>query len=72
MGLATEFQKILTLIETLEGVTLPDRVKLRICNAYERSSEKALVLAWYQIADPVRTNRTLIRHAERGANEFLP
>ena len=71
MGLADEFQKVLGIIEELESVTIPDRVKRRIANAYERSSEKALVLAWYEIVDYTRTNRTLIRHAERGANEHL-
>lgn len=55
----------------MEGTTIPPRVRQRICNAYERSSEKALVLAWYEITEPLQTNRTLIRHAERGAAEFL-
>ena len=71
MGLADEFQKILDVIEGMEGVTIPERVRQRIANAYERSSEKALVLAWYDISDVTRCNRTLIRHAERGAAEFL-
>jgi hypothetical protein len=72
VGLADDFQKILGIIEELEAVTIPPRVKQRIGNAYERSSEKALVLAWYEIAEPTRTNRTLLRHAQRGAEEFIP
>ena len=72
MGLADDFQKVLTIIETMEGATIPPRVKQRIANAYERAGEKAIVLAWYEIVDVTRCNRTLLRHAERGAAEFLP
>lgn len=74
MSLGQEFTAILALCEQLEGVTLPPRIKLRIAHAFERAVEKVLTLKWNDadMTDSVRLNRALLRHAERGARDFLP
>lgn len=73
MELVADFERILSLVEELEGVTLAPRVKRRIANAWERSIEKCCVLTWYELTeDDERLRRTLRRHAERGARDFVP
>lgn len=79
MDLAPDFERIIALCEELEEATpLPVRLKRRIANAYSMAVGKAAVLGWYAKEDPdllednVRFQRTLMRHAERGAREFIP
>lgn len=74
MSLVDDFRNVVELAAALENTTIPDRVTSRLANAYSRAIEKALVLTWYDVAamDAERTNRTLFRHAERGAREFVP
>lgn len=72
MSVTTDFEIVLDLCCTEEAIPmLPPRLKRRIANAYTRAVEKAIVLAWYEIPDSSRTDRTLYRHAERGAREFV-
>lgn len=78
MDLAPDFEQVIALCEELEDATpLPVRLKRRIANAYSMATGKALVLGWYAktdtelIADNDRVRRTLIRHAERGARDFV-
>lgn len=79
MDLVGDFERIITLCEELEDATpLPARLKRRIANAYSMATGKAVVLGWYAkedpelLADNETLRRTLIRHAERGAREFVP
>lgn len=73
MELVADFERILSLVEELEGVTLAPRVKRRIANAYEQAMGKAFVMQWYELTDDEeRVRRTLRRHAERGARDFVP
>lgn len=79
MDLVADFERIITLCEELEDATpLPARLKRRIANAYSMATGKAVVLGWYakedpeSITDDLPFRRTLIRHAERGAREFVP
>ena len=78
MDLVEDFERIITLCEELEEATpLPARLKRRIANAYNVATGKAMVLGWYAkmdpeaIADNDRVRRTLMRHAERGARDFV-
>ena len=78
MDLVADFERIITLCEELEDATpLPKRLKRRIANAYERATGKAMVLGWYAKEDPDLivddggVRRTLMRHAERGARDFV-
>lgn len=73
MELVADFERILELVEELEAITIAPRVKRRIANAYERAIEKVFVLQWYELTgDEERVRRTLQRHAERGARDFVP
>lgn len=79
MDLAPDFERIITLCEELEQATpLTARLKRRIANAYSMATGKAVVLGWYAKEDPdliiddMPFRRTLLRHAERGAREFVP
>lgn len=78
MELVGDFERVLALVEELESTTIPPRVKRRIANAYDQATGKALVLGWYAKEDPTlitddeRIKRTLRRHAERGARDFVP
>lgn len=79
MDLAPDFERIIALCEELEDATpLPVRLKRRIANAYSMATGKAVVLGWYAKSDPEAIvddgafRRTLLRHAERGAREFVP
>lgn len=71
-SLGADFERVIDLCAELENATVPLRVKQRIAAAYTHAVEKAIVLAWYEVTDMERVNRTLFRHAERGAREFLP
>jgi len=78
VDLAPDFERIISLCEELEEATpLPKRLKRRIANAYSMAVGKAAVLGWYAKEDPdllednVRFKRTLMRHAERGAREYI-
>lgn len=78
MDLVEDFEHIITLCEELEEATpLPARLKRRIANAYNIATGKAVVLGWYAKSDPElladneTVRRTLMRHAERGAREFV-
>lgn len=79
MDLVADFERIITLCEELEETTpLPTSLKRRIANAYNQAVGKAVVLGWYAKTDPElladneTIRRTLRRHAERGAREFVP
>jgi hypothetical protein len=78
MDLVTDFEGIIGLCEKLETASpLPARLKRRIANAYSQAVGKAVVLGWYAktepelIADDVPFRTTLLRHAERGARDFV-
>ena len=79
MDLVTDFESIIGLCEQLEAAgAIAPRLKRRIANAYDRAVGKAVVLGWYAKTDPdtitddVPFRTTLLRHAERGAREFVP
>lgn len=78
MDLTGDFEKVLALIEELEDTPIPPRLKRRIANAYSMATGKAVVLGWYAKTDPetitdeTAFRRTLLRHAERGARDFIP
>jgi hypothetical protein len=77
MDLSGDFEVIIELCETLEGTTIPVRLKRRIAKAYDRAVGKAIVLGWAARTDPKdiiddgAIRNTLLRHAERGARDFL-
>jgi hypothetical protein len=78
VDLVGDFERIIALCEELEDATpLPPRLKRRIANAYERATGKAVTLGWYAKSDPEQMTdetgfrRTLMRHAERGARDFV-
>lgn len=79
MDLSRDFERIITLCEDLEDATpLPLRLKRRIAKAYDFATGKALALGWSAKTDPEtimddeHVRRTLMRHAERGARDFVP
>lgn len=72
MGLVEDFASVIDLAASLEGATIAPRVKQRICRAYDRAIEKALCISWDGKGDPAYINRSLFRHAERGARDFVP
>lgn len=77
MELVADFERILALVESLESTTIPPRVKRRIANAYDQAIGKAMALGWGAKTDPTlimeddRIHQTLLRHAERGARDFV-
>lgn len=77
MELVADFERILALVESLEATTIPPRVKRRIANAYDQAVGKAMALGWGAKTDPAliveddRIHQTLLRHAERGARDFI-
>jgi len=73
MGSAVaDFERILDLCAALEGTTLSPRLKARICHAYDRAIGKALAMVWDTVPDEAYIYRSLFRHAERGARDFVP
>ncbi len=67
------FQKILTMCEELEARPIPPRLRQRICSAFDYAIEKALAINFsYHAPDDAYVNRSIFRHAERGAREFVP
>ena len=78
MDLVADFERIITLCEELEDLRVAPRLKRRIANAYNQAVGKATVIGWYAKSDPEgfpddrAMRNTLIRHAERGAREFVP
>lgn len=72
MGLVADFETVIRVGEELEGHVLPDRLRRRIANAYERAIEKALGIAWQELLHTAQTDVTLFRHAERGIRDFVP
>jgi len=76
MDLVGDFEQIITLCEELEDIPISKRVKRRIANAYDRAVGKAVAIGWNAKTDPeVMDERpfryTLMRHAERGARDFV-
>lgn len=78
MDLSGDFESIITLCETLEGSQpLPARLRQRIAKAYDRAIGKALAIGWSSKADPNlivddgMIRFTLLRHADRGARDFV-
>lgn len=69
---ALYFAPIVDLCAELEQTTIPPRVKERLCRAFDRAIGKALCMSWDTIPDDAYINRSLVRHAERGARDFLP
>lgn len=67
-----DFEKILDLCAGLEGTTIPPRLRTRICRAYDRAIHKALAMSWDEMPDNAYIYRSLFRHAERGARDFIP
>lgn len=67
-----DFARIIRLCAEMEGLTLPDRLIRRIARAYDRAIEKALCISWDGASDNAYINRSLFRHAERGARDYLP
>jgi formate dehydrogenase maturation protein FdhE len=68
-----DFSHIVALCAELEGATIPPRVATRLANAFSRATEKLCVLAWHDhMDDAIRVNNTILRHAERGARDFVP
>jgi len=72
VGLVEDFAIVVDLAASLEGTTVAPRVKTRICRAYDRAIEKALCISWDGKHDSAYINRSLFRHAERGARDYLP
>jgi hypothetical protein len=79
MDLTGDFEQIIALCEELEQAPpMGQRVKRRIANAYTHAVGKACVLGWYaktepeRITDDAKFRNTVMRHAERGARNFIP
>jgi len=79
VDLTGDFERIIALCESLESAPpIPHRLRRRIANAYDQATGKAMVLGWYAKEDPdliiddERVRRTLRRHAERGAQMYIP
>lgn len=68
---AQDFASIVDLCADLEQATVPERVKQRLCKAFSRALEKALCMSWDTIPDEPYIHRSVKRHAERGARDFL-
>jgi nitrate reductase alpha subunit len=69
----SDFGAIVDLCASLENTTIAPRVRTRLINAFRMATEKLCVLAWYDvIEDTERVDRTILRHAERGARAFVP
>lgn len=66
-----DFAPIVDLCAELEQTQIPERVKQRLCNAFERAIEKALCMSWDSMPDDPYIHRSLRRHGERGARDFL-
>lgn len=70
---AEDFSRIVDLCAELEDVGIPTRVKQRLCHAYDRAICKALAINFsYEVPDMDYVQHTLLRHAERGARDFVP
>lgn len=73
--LARDFLKIVELAARQEGVTISDRVSLRIARAFSQAVEKAFCIGWRKDGDevdPKVSNPGVLRAAERGVLEYLP
>jgi len=68
---ADDFLRVVDLCAELEHESIASRVCQRLAAAHERAVEKAIILAWYEVTDVERVNRTLFLHAERGARELV-
>ena len=66
-----QFEKILALCEELEGETISVRLKRRIACAHMYAIEKAIAISFEHAPNEEYLNRSLFRHAERGAREFV-
>lgn len=67
------FERIITLCEALESATIPPRLRARLSSAFAYAMEKALVINFsYHAPDDAYVNRSIFRHAERGAQEYVP
>jgi hypothetical protein len=78
VGLVDDFQKIIDLCVQLEPASrgVHAGVSKRIANAYARAIEKAITISWYgdnlEVPTNEQINKTLFRHAERGARDYVP
>ncbi len=71
-ALEQDFMQLAELAATLEGITVPLRLVQRLGRAYSRAIEKALSVSWdHHITDVGYVNRSLMRHARRGVEDYL-
>lgn len=68
------FAQICALAVELEDATpLHPRVRARLSNAFSRALDKALSINFsYEVPDPEYVQRSIFRHAERGARDYVP
>jgi hypothetical protein len=66
------FNQICDLACELEDTHLHPRVRQRLCHAFDRAICKALAINFsYDVPDADYVQRSVFRHAERGARDFV-
>jgi hypothetical protein len=72
--LEQDFGHLVDLAFSLEQMTAPPRVKIRLVRGFGQAIGKAFCVGWLKTeeVDPAHSNPAVIRAAERGVRDYLP